>query len=81
MGLEVVFNDYIVRIQALLDYKNMHFTQLPHCIFKRVQPMILVKNNKFPLRWFYEKIDLEVVLDDYIVRKQALLDYKNMVFT
>ena len=26
MGLEVVFDDYIDRKQALLDYKNMDFT-------------------------------------------------------
>ena len=52
MGLEVVFDDYIDRKQALLDYKNMNFTQLPYWIFKRGQPMILVKNSKFPLRLF-----------------------------
>ena len=43
--------------------------------------MILVKNCKFPPRLFQEKMGLEVVFDDYIVRKQALLDYKNMDFT
>ena len=43
--------------------------------------MILVKNGKFPLRLFSDKMDLEVVLDDYIVRKQALLDYKKKDFT
>ena len=42
--------------------------------------MILVKKYKFPPRLFQEKIGLEVVFDDYIDRKQALLDYKNMDF-
>ena len=81
MGLEVVFNDYIVRRKALLDYKNIDFTQSPYWIFKRGLPMILVKNSKFPLRLFQDKMGLEVVFDDYIVRKQARLDYKNMDFT
>ena len=43
--------------------------------------MILVKNSKFPLHLFQDKIALEVVFNDYIVRKQARLDYKNMDFT
>ena len=43
--------------------------------------MILAKNSKFPLRLFQDKMGLEVVFDDYIVRKQARLDYKNMDFT
>ena len=38
--------------------------------------MILVK--KFPLGLFWEKMGLEVVPDDYLVRKQAVLDYKIM---
>ena len=81
MDLEVVLDDFIVRKQALLDYKKMDFTWSPYWIFKRGQPMILVKNGKFPLRLFSDKMDLEVVLDDYIVRKQALLDYKKKDFT
>ena len=52
MGLEVVFNDYIVRKQALLDYKLCISHSCHIGIFKRGQPMILVKNSKFPLRWF-----------------------------
>ena len=43
--------------------------------------MISVRNCKFPFRLFSEKMGLEVVFDDYIDRKQALLDYKNMDFT
>ena len=42
--------------------------------------MILVKNYKLPLRWFWGKIGLEVVFDDYLVKKQVVLDYKNIDF-
>ena len=42
--------------------------------------MILVKNCKFPVRLFSKKIGLEVVFDNYLVRKQVVLDYKNIDF-
>ena len=38
--------------------------------------MILVKNCNFPFRLFQEKIGLEAVFDNYLVRKQVVLDYK-----
>ena len=38
--------------------------------------MISVKNCKFPFRLFQGKIGLEVVFDNYLVRKQVALDYK-----
>ena len=31
--------------------------------------MILVNNCKFSFRFFWDKMDLEVVLDDYVVTK------------
>ena len=43
--------------------------------------MILVKNSKFPLHLFQDKMGLEVVLNDDIVRRKPLLDYKNIDFT
>ena len=43
MDLEVVFNDYMVRKQALLDYKLCISHSCHIGIFKRGQPMILVK--------------------------------------
>ena len=41
--------------------------------------MILVKNCKFPVRLFSKKIGLEVVFDNYLVRKQVVLDYKILI--
>ena len=43
------------------------------------QSMILVKNCKFPFRLFQEKIGLEVVFNNYLVRKQVVLDYKILI--
>ena len=41
--------------------------------------MILVKNCNFPFRLFQEKIGLEAVFDNYLVRKQVVLDYKILI--
>ena len=42
--------------------------------------MILVKNYKLPLRSLRKKMGLEVVFDDYLAKKQVVLDYKNIDF-
>ena len=41
--------------------------------------MILVKNCKFPFSLFQEKIGLEVVFDNFLVRKQVVLDHKILI--
>ena len=43
--------------------------------------MILVKNWKFPLCLFLDKISYEIIFDNHLVRKQAFQDYKNIDFT
>ena len=35
MGIEVVFDDYLVRKQAALDHKNIDFKQSPYWIFSK----------------------------------------------
>ena len=40
--------------------------------------MILVKIWKFPLCLFLGKIGPKVIFDDHVVRKPAILDYKNI---
>ena len=42
--------------------------------------MILVKNWKFPLCLFLDKISYEI-FDNHLVRKQSFQDYKNTDFT
>ena len=41
--------------------------------------MILDKNWKFPLCFFFDKISLEIMPHDHLVRKQAFLDYKKRI--
>ena len=43
--------------------------------------MIWVKNWKFPLCLFLDKISYEIIFDNHLVRKQAFQDYKNIDFT
>ena len=43
--------------------------------------MISVKNWKFHLSLFLDKMSLEIMSDDHPSRKLALLDYKNINFT
>ena len=76
-----MFDDHLVREQALLDFKNIVFTQLPRWLFFKLSPIILVKNYNPPRCLFQDKMGLEVVSDDCLVRKQAVLDYKIMYFT
>ena len=40
--------------------------------------MILVKIWKFPLCLFFNKMGPKVIFDDHVVRKQAILDDKNI---
>ena len=49
--------------------------------FRLGKPMVLVQNWKLLLGLFSDKIGLEIIFDDHLVRKQALLDYKNADFT
>ena len=43
--------------------------------------MILVKTWKLLLGLFLDIINLEIILDDHLVRKEALLDYNTADFT
>ena len=91
MGLEVVFDDYIGRKQALLDYKNMDFiikiwiSHSRHIGFLKgvKQPIILVKKLEISClsSFFFGTRGLELMLDDHLVREQAFLDNKSIGFT
>ena len=42
--------------------------------------MILIKNWKLLLGLVLDKIGPEIMFDDYLIRKQALLDYRKANF-
>ena len=43
--------------------------------------MVLVPNWKLLLGLFLYKIGVEIIFDDHLVRKEALLDYEKADFT
>ena len=44
--------------------------------------MIFVKNNmRFHACWLFEQYVGQIMFDEHLVRKQAILDYKNIDFT
>ena len=82
ISLKIIFDDRLVRKQALLHYKNADFTKWPYWLFfKRGTPWWGSKIGITP--WFVlgQKINLEIIFDDRLVRKQAFLHYKKANFT
>ena len=64
-----MFDDYLVRKEVVLDYKNIDFKQWPYCFFS--------KGSTHD----FGQMDLEILFDDHWRRKQALLDYKILDIT
>ena len=82
ISLEIIFDDRLVTKQALLHYKKAHFTKwLYWLFFKGGTPWWWSKNGNYFLVCFGRKISLQIIFDDRLVRKQALLDHKKADFT
>ena len=62
-GLEILFDDHQVKTQALLDYKNMDFTQMSYWLFKVVNHDFGQKLDIISL--FFDKMGLEIMVDDH----------------
>ena len=81
ISLEIIFDDRLVRKQALLHYKKADFTKWPYWLFfKGGTPWWWSKLGNYSLACFGTKIRLEIILDDCLLRKQALLHYKKADF-
>ena len=82
MSLEIIFDDRLLRKQALLHYKKPDFTKWPYCLFfKGGTPRLWSKIGNYSLVCFGTEISLEIIFDDRLLRKQALLHYKKPDFT
>ena len=68
-----MFDDHLVRKEALQDYKNIDFIEFLYWIISRDLPMILVKNWNFPLCLFLDKMGLEIMFDGHLVQKQPMI--------
>ena len=76
-----MFDDYLVKKQAVQDYKILILNSGHIRFSKRGQPMILVKKWKFYLCTFFGQMGLEILFNDHWGRKQALLYYKKLDMT
>ena len=82
ISLEIIFDDRLVRKEALLHYKKVDFTKWPYWLFfKKGNPRLGSKIGNYSLVCFGTKISLEIIFDDRLVRKHALLHYKKADFT
>ena len=81
ISLEIIFDDRLVRKQALLHYKKADFTKWPYWLFlKGGTPRLWSKIGHYSLVCFGAKISLEIVFDNRLVRKQAFVHYKKADF-
>ena len=82
ISLEKIFDDRLLRKQALLHYKKADFTKWPYWLFfKGGTPRLWSKIGNYSLVCFGTKIRLEIIFDDRLVTKQALVHYKKADFT
>ena len=82
ISLEIMFDDRLVRKQALLHYKKADYKKWPSWLFfKGGTPSLWSQIGNYSLLCFGTKISLEIMFDDGLVRKQALLHYKKADFT
>ena len=82
ISLEIIFDDRLVRKQALLHYKKADFTNwLYWFFFKGGTPWWWSKLRNYSLVCFGRKISLEIIFDDRLLRKKALLENKKEDFT
>ena len=80
MGLEVVFDNHPVRKQTFLDYKNTDFKQWPSWVFSKGLTHDFGQKLKISSLFVFAQNGFEIMLDDNLVRKEALPDYKNIDF-
>ena len=78
--LEIMFDDDIVTNGVLLDYKKPYLVKCHIGILQRGDPMNFVKIKKPLFVLVLDKIRLEIMFDDHLVKNRGLLDYKISLF-
>ena len=76
-----MFDDYLVRKEVVLDYKNIDFKQWPYCFFSKGSTHDFGQKMEISSLYVFGQMGLEILFDDHWGRKQALLDYKNLDIT
>ena len=82
ISLEIIFDDRLVRKHALLHYKKADFTKRLYWLFFKGGTLWWWSElGNYSFVCFGTKIRLEIIFDDHLLRKKALLDYKKADFT
>ena len=76
-----MFDDYLVRKQVILDYKNIDFKQWPYRLFPNGSTHDFGRKMEISSLYVFGRMDLEIFFDDHWGRKHALLDYKMLDIT
>ena len=76
-----MFDDYLVRKQVILDYKNIDFKQSPYCFFSKGFTHDFGRKMEISSLYVFGQMDLEILFDDHWGRNQALLDYNILDIT
>ena len=75
-----MFDDDIVTNRVLLDYKKPHLIKCYIGILQRGDPVNFVEIKKPLFFLVLDKIHLEIMFDDHLVKNRGLLDYKISLF-
>ena len=76
----VYFSSLFSQFTDVAGFISNEYTRKTHSLLILLNPWFSSKCCKFPLCLFLDKMNFEIVFDDYPVRKQALLNY-NIEFT
>ena len=76
-----MFNDYLVRKEVVLDYKNIDFKQWPYCFFSKGSTHDFGQKMEILYLYVFRQMGLAKLFDVHWGTKQALLDYKNLDIT
>ena len=68
-----MFDDHLVRKEALQDYKNIDFIEFLYWIISKGFTYDFSKNWNFPLCLFLDKMGLEIMFDGHPVQKQPMI--------
>ena len=60
-----MFDDYLVRKQVVLDYKNIDFKQWPYCFFSKESVRDFNQTMEISSLYVFKQMDLEILFDDH----------------
>ena len=60
-----MFDDYLVKKEVVLDYKNIDFKQWPYCFFSKGSTHDFGRKMEISSLYVFGQMDLEILFDDH----------------